>query len=615
MLSDDTLDAIIRATRGLYARCEQALIELVAAAVRADAGHAQPGLWLHQRVTELRKRCREVISRMLEHARREASHALGAAAAGGRRNGERDLPPLHLRASAPLFPRTPHATLVHAPAALMPSLARLTPQLLAGAEGMYREVMRDVLATRLGGEAGRLRLAQAALDRAARKGITGYFAPAGKRRWNVVHYVEMASRTAAQRAANDAHAALLVEHGYDLVRVTTVANCSPLCQPFQGRLLSLTGTGMDGRYPVVATLAEARARGLHHPNCRHAIRLWVPSDALPPPPPRDPDGYKATQDLRRLERAVREQKRLRKAAITPQATAAANARIRGLQKQIREHVEATGVPRIRRREQLDMGYRVDDGRRADIDRAAMVSGDGTGAPSPQPGDEAARDAAVRADAVHRAAMVGVQIEGMDSVHPETVREIADAVVAMRMKYPFGDVSRIAVDPAIVGDEMGYTRGVRNQLTRDWESDDLMLAQDWTRDRDALTRVLRADEDARFHPPNTAARGAWSVIVHEFAHVIDFMGNRAARGKVADVINDVLARHPDVLAKGQPGIDDWLQGQLSGYSFSRANWWEVNPTEALAEAFLDVEVNGEDASELARALHSMLLAQVPDRRKP
>lgn len=611
MLSDDAIDAIIRATRGLYARCERALIELVAAAVRADIGHAQYGLWLHRRIAELRKRCREVIGQVLDNARREASHALSAAAAAGRRTGERALPPRHLRASAPLFPRTPHATLVHAPAALMPSLARMTPQLLAGAEGMYRDVMRDVLATRLGGEAGRLRLAQTVLDRAAKKGITGYFAPTGKRRWNVVHYVEMASRTAAQRAANDAHAALLVEHGYDLVRVTTVANCSPLCQPFEGRLLSLTGAGVGGRYPVVATLAEARARGLHHPNCRHALRLWVPGDDLPDPPPRDPDGYKATQDLRRLERAVREQKRVRKAALTPQATAAANARIRGLQKQIREHVEATGVPRIRRREQLDMGYRVGDSRRADVDRAAMVTGGEGGPTVPQPDG----DAAVRADAVRRAGMVGVRIEGMDAVHPETVREIADAVVEMRMRYPFGEVSRIALDETIVDRQIGYTRGVRDKVTRDWTSDDMFLGGEWLADRAAMLSEGRDDEAARFHPANSAQRGAWSVVVHEFGHVLDFMGNRQARGQVQQVIDDVLARHPDVVAAGQRAVDDWLHGQLSGYSFHLDNPSEVYPTEALAEAFLDVELNGANASELARALHSMLLAQVPDRRKP
>lgn len=350
MLPSDQLESLIQALRALYAAAERALLEAIASAVRAET--TQPGGLgaMHQRLTWLRRRARAIIDALLVEAHREAGHALAGAATAGRRRGEQHLPPRRLREAAPLFPRTPAQTLVHAPSALMPTLSAMQPQLLASTEGIYREVMRTVTSTRIGGTAGRLRMAQQVLDQAAKKGVTG-FVGRGGRRWNLVHYVEMATRTACLTAANDAYAALLVEHGYDLVRVSTVANCSDLCAPFQGRLLSLTGTGAQ-KPGVVATLAEARARGLHHPNCRHALILWTPGEPVPDPEPVDPAGYAATQTLRRLERGIRAQKRIRAAAMDTTARRAADARIRALQAQIRAHVADTGIPRIRRREQI-----------------------------------------------------------------------------------------------------------------------------------------------------------------------------------------------------------------------------------------------------------------------
>lgn len=347
MLTPEQLERIVAALRALYAGAERTLLAMVADWVRAETRSpgSVPGSFSR------RAQIRAVLDRLLGQARGAAREALARAAIEGRRAAEADLPPAILRSAAPLFPRTPPQTLVHAPAGLMPSLSAMYPQLIASTDGIYRQVMREVVSQRLGGTAGRLRLAQQVLDRAAAQGITGYVSTKSKRRWNVVSYVEMCTRTAARVAANDAYAALCVEHGYDIVRVTTVANCSDLCAPFQGRLLSITGRPTTA--PVVATLPEARARGFEHPNCRHALRLWTPGDGpLPEPPPVDPAAYKATQKLRGLERRIRAQKRVRAAALDPAAQRAADARIRALQKQVRELVDETGIPRIRRREQI-----------------------------------------------------------------------------------------------------------------------------------------------------------------------------------------------------------------------------------------------------------------------
>ena len=88
------------------------------------------------------------------------------------------------------------------------------------------------------------------------------------------------------------------------------------------------------------------------------MTVWVPGDPLPTRPAKvDPADYEATQRLRLLERKVRVAKRRRDVALTPAAAQVANAQTRALQKQIRELVATTNAPRIRRREQLNLGYK------------------------------------------------------------------------------------------------------------------------------------------------------------------------------------------------------------------------------------------------------------------
>ncbi|WP_155293509.1 phage minor capsid protein [Rhodococcoides fascians] len=264
-----------------------------------------------------------------------------------------------LRKTAPRGPRTERGVTIRTPNELLPQLQAMTPQMLRSAEEMYQQVMAEVLASPLTSEAERLRLAQKLIDRYAARGITAYI-DRGGRRWSMTTFVEMATRTAAAQTAIDAHVTLLAEYGYDLVRVSIHANCSPMCAPFQGHLLSATGaTTSDGdeewRPRVITSLADARRRGFNHPNCKHWVTLWVPGDPLPAAPEVDEADYAATQQLRALERAVRMSKRRRAAAMTPEAAAKANARTRAIQTRIREHVDAhPTVPRMRRREQIDI---------------------------------------------------------------------------------------------------------------------------------------------------------------------------------------------------------------------------------------------------------------------
>jgi len=114
----------------------------------------------------------------------------------------------------------------------------------------------------------------------------------------------------------------------------------------------------DGEYVevnVVATLAEARSRGLHHPNCTHSISAYRPGITRVGNARSDPEGYEAKQRQRELERRIRDAKLRAEAAITPEARRAANARVRALQRELREHIRRHGLKRLPYREQIGAG--------------------------------------------------------------------------------------------------------------------------------------------------------------------------------------------------------------------------------------------------------------------
>lgn len=257
-------------------------------------------------------------------------------------------------ATTPKPPRNPGTGVtVRAPKRLRDAIRDMAPTINGSTTALYRDIARRVQAAPPESEAARRRLAQQALDGLKGRGITGFIDKAGKR-WNLVSYVEMATRTAATALAREAHAQAVQAAGLDVVRVTVMPNCHPFCQPYQGRLLSLTGatTKWEGE-KVAATLAEAVANGYNHPNCRHTIQVAIPGVNVPDPDAIDPGDYAATQKLRRLERQLRAAKRAESTATTDQAAKTSGQKVRHYQGRIRAHIDATGIPRNRWREQIE----------------------------------------------------------------------------------------------------------------------------------------------------------------------------------------------------------------------------------------------------------------------
>ncbi|AEX67273.1 putative phage minor capsid protein [Corynebacterium diphtheriae] len=261
--------------------------------------------------------------------------------------------PQNKRLPAPKAPRNVDlGTTVRTPKALDDTFQQLAHTLIGSGSALFDEVVLAIVENPPESEAARRRIAQTVLDQLRDKGITGYVDKAG-RRWNLVSYVEMATRKAAGDLAFAAHMEEMLKAGLDVVRVTVMPNCHPYCQPYQGRLLSLTGeTTHVGGEKVVATVSEAVAHGFRHIGCRHTIYHWQQGDPFVEPDSIDHGDYEASQALRRLEREVRRWKRAEAGAVTDEAQSKARARIRLSQKKIREHVHKTGVVRNRYREQV-----------------------------------------------------------------------------------------------------------------------------------------------------------------------------------------------------------------------------------------------------------------------
>ncbi|MDK6565893.1 minor capsid protein [Corynebacterium pyruviciproducens] len=222
-------------------------------------------------------------------------------------------------------------------------------QVMRDVDDAYRRITNEVTASKLVAGETHTQALQRALNRFADRGITGFVDKSG-RRWRIDSYADMAVRTVTNHAAFQGRMRDYIERGVDIVRISTHHNCSNLCQPFQGRLLALTGEagerivrGADGSrhfVTVTATMQDALGRGYKHPNCRHTETRFIAGAPAPPQVPYDKREYEAEQHQRYLERGIRRWKRREAAAITSEEQAHARAKIKQWQAEIKQHVDS-----------------------------------------------------------------------------------------------------------------------------------------------------------------------------------------------------------------------------------------------------------------------------------
>lgn len=230
--------------------------------------------------------------------------------------------------------------------------------ILRQTEDAFRQAVAEGARVAVGGGETRKQAAQRVLDRLADRGITGFVDKAG-RNWSVDTYAEMATRTALGRAAVQAYIDTQIANGNDLVLVSNSPEPCPICIPWEGKVLSLTGAttgtvtmagGVTAR--IAGTVQQARDAGVWHPNCTHRLTTFVPGYTKPLIDEPNPERYEQRQYQRYLERGIRQWKRRQAAAMDEATKAHATAKVREWQARMREHVATHDRKRLYAREQI-----------------------------------------------------------------------------------------------------------------------------------------------------------------------------------------------------------------------------------------------------------------------
>lgn len=246
------------------------------------------------------------------------------------------------------------------------------PFILRRAEDAAREVVAEVLRGTTTGTLLKRDALQQAMNGLVRRGFAQV--PVGRGQMGAADYARMAVRTGTAQAMIAGHVQAVNDLGLNLVTITPGPRACKVCDEWAGKVLSTDGTPA-GRYlleghgsqaevwvTVDGTLDEARAAGWGHPNCRCAIRAFVPGLSrrrdVTDRPEWDERGYQAQQTQRGLERAIRRAKELEAVAVTPEAKRAARQNVREAQARMREHLDKH--PFLKRQSAREQVLRVDD---------------------------------------------------------------------------------------------------------------------------------------------------------------------------------------------------------------------------------------------------------------
>ena len=357
----------------MYSEAELQLLQMMVAAI--VSGIDSPD-WLANQSAEMlrfRAQAQELAARLQASMPAMINAALDEASAAGVAGADKDADDIPDALPAPARPGRNNT---RAKAEAWSTLSQFTQRLPGAAEELYREVTMQVQVrnkeiarpgVRTGAlhgavtpEGTRLDAAQQALDALTKRGITG-FKDARGRNWSLTSYIEMKSRTIVNQELIDSHTDRLLERGQSLIVVSSHRNPSPQCQKYEGQVLSLDGSkgwvirpsavaDKGVRVFVKATLAEARAAGFQHPNCKHAVSGYVAGASATFKTKPQTAGYEATQKQRAMERAIRDTKRQQMVAVTPAAKREATARLRAQQAALKAHLNEWDLKRRPNRE-------------------------------------------------------------------------------------------------------------------------------------------------------------------------------------------------------------------------------------------------------------------------
>lgn len=207
--------------------------------------------------------------------------------------------------------------------------------------------------------------AQHAMNRLKENGITGFIDHAD-RHWSAEAYVAMDVRTTVANTARAAVWETNADFGNDLYQVSYHNGARPLCYPWQNKVISATDNArvvydLDGNEIQVIAQSDTsygEAAGLFGVNCKHYPTPFIPGVSTIRGTPQDEEAntkaYAESQEQRRLERKLREQKRdvlMEKArGATQEVIDGLQAKCRQTSTEIQDFCDRTGRARHRDRE-------------------------------------------------------------------------------------------------------------------------------------------------------------------------------------------------------------------------------------------------------------------------
>ena len=220
-----------------------------------------------------------------------------------------------------------------------------------------------------------------ATDRMKEAGVTGFIDHAG-RRWSAEAYTAMDIRTTMFNTGRAAVWETNQDFGNDLYLVSYHNGARPLCYPWQNKVISSmdssrTVIDLDGNEIQVipqSSTSYGQPAGLFGINCKHYPTPFIPgvslADGKPQSEEENEKSYAESQEQRRLERKLREEKRdlmMAKAQGAPQEEIdRLTAKARQSSADIDEFCKQTGRARHRDREAVYTKREFPDSKKYDV---------------------------------------------------------------------------------------------------------------------------------------------------------------------------------------------------------------------------------------------------------
>lgn len=191
--------------------------------------------------------------------------------------------------------------------------------------------------------------------------------------------------------------------------------------------------------------------------------------------------------------------------------------------------------------------------------------------------------------------------------PENIRlvdakEIGMTLEDLLMKYPEArkTLAQVAIENGYSNE---YARTISYPLGGKRESL-IKFADQWTKNPALYQQYMDLDVAEKWHPPGSNVMPWKTTTIHEFGHVLDNLTNHRTRDDVRDIAKEEFAN------RGIGGWANWIKiAAPSHYGLDPDDMRYLNEPEFIAEAFTDVELNGELAKRLSKLVTRKLIGYV------